>query len=643
MTLFSLAKKNVKGNVKSYLIYFISMIFSVVIYYTFVSLQYSTEIQESMQLSQAMSSVFTGGSIVLVLFVAVFIWYSNSFFTKKRKKEVGLYSLLGLRKKTIGRMLFYENLIMGTVGLAAGVALGTLLSKLFTMIFLKLLDSAVDISFSVSVEAILNTILVFAVLILFTSVQAYRLIYRFKLIELFQAEKEGEQAPKASFAAAVIAVILLAGSYWLVFQPMTTNEQMGRNILLFTGGMIIGTYMLFRSAIVRLLSASKANKSRYYRGMNVIATSQLLFRIKGNTRTLTMISLLSAVTLSSISVGYSMYYSNGNNADESAPFSYSYISQGEALDQQVQGILENDTEHPITAHLDIPVIMLKGDISALEYVPSGFPAHESPLKLISANAYNQASKALNREGNLQLSGNEAAAILPRFTSDLSLSDYEGRSISLQTPRENRKVSLVNLLEGRVLRWSYPDVAFVVSDTAFNDLAAQIPPVIYKVYKVENQQTTKSASDQLANLAAEDMQMSSYYTVYREGLENAGLNIFILGFLGLVFLAATGSIIYFKQLTEAHADKGRYDILRKIGVSRKEIRASVAKQTFFVFVLPLAVGIMHSTMILKALSAINLIVGSLAVPIISSMAAYIVIYLGYYVLCANSFNRIVNNK
>ncbi|QYR19100.1 ABC transporter permease [Paenibacillus sp. sptzw28] len=641
MTLFSLARKNVRGNMKSYLIYFISMIFSVVIYYTFVSLQYSKEIQESMQMSQAISSVFTGGSVILLLFVAVFIWYSNSFFTKKRKKEVGLYSLLGLRKKKIGQMLFYENLIMGTVGLAAGVVIGTLMSKLFTMIFLKLLDSAIDVSFSISIEAIINTILVFAVLILFTSFQAYRLIYRFKLIELFQAEKEGEQAPKASLAAAIIGIVLLAGSYWLVFQPMTTNEQMGRNILLFIIGMIIGTYLLFRSAIVRLLGASRANKSRYYSGMNVIATSQLLFRIKGNTRTLTMISLLSAVTLSAISVGYSMYYSNASNADEAAPFSYSYISEGEATDLQVRSILEKDKEHPITAHLDIPVIMLNGDISALEYVPSGFPEHQSPLKLISASTYNQASRALNREGNVQLSGNQAAAILPRYTSDLSRSDYEGRSISLAISGGNRTMTLVNLLEGRVLRWSYPDVAFVVGDTAFNDLAAQIPPVVFKVYKVENQQSTKASSDQLAKLADKDMQMSSFYTVYREGLENAGLNIFILGFLGLVFLAATGSIIYFKQLTEAHADKGRYDILRKIGVSKKEIRASVAKQTFFVFALPLAVGILHSTMILKALSAINLIVGNLAVPIISSMAVYIAIYLGYYVLCASSFNRIVN--
>ncbi|MCQ6561328.1 ABC transporter permease [Paenibacillus mendelii] len=642
MTLFDIAKKNVRGNLRSYLIYFVSMIFSVIVYYTFVSLQYSEEIQGSLQSSEVMRSVFMGASIVLILFVSVFILYSNSFFTKKRKKEVGLYSLLGIRKKTIGRMLFYENLIMGTAGLAAGVALGTLLSKLFTMIFLKLLDSAIEVSFGIAWEAIVNTTLVFAVIILFTSFRAYRLIYRFKLIELFQADKEGEQAPKASLAAAVIAVILLSGSYWLAFQPMVTSQQMGRNFLLFIGGMIVGTYLLFRFAIGRLLRASQANKSRYYKGMKIVDTSQLLFRITGNTRTLTMIALLSAVTLSAAGVGYSMYYSNQQNADEAAPFSYSFISTGGSLDQQAERIITEDAKHPVMAQMDIPVIVIKGDVSALSYVPSGFPADELPLKLISARAYNKASGALNRKENVGLSGNQAAAIRSRYSGDLTLSDYKGHSISLITPQEKRTVTFVSLLEENVLRWSYPDVSIVVSDSVFNEIARHISPVIYKVYKVEDQQTTKEVTNQLTKMAAEDVQMSSYYTVYREGLENAGLNIFILGFLGLVFLAATGSIIYFKQLTEAHADKARYDILRKIGVSRKEVRASVAKQTFFVFALPLAVGIGHSSMILKALTSINLIVGSVAVPIITSMAVYVVIYLAYYMLTVHSVNKIVNN-
>jgi putative ABC transport system permease protein len=136
-------------------------------------------------------------------------------------------------------------------------------------------------------------------------------------------------------------------------------------------------------------------------------------------------------------------------------------------------------------------------------------------------------------------------------------------------------------------------------------------------------------------------MSTYYYQYRQGLESAGMNIFTLRFLALVFLAATGCMIYFKQLTDAHVDKSRYEILREIGVSRKEIRATVAKQTLFVFMLPLILGVLHSVMILKALTTVHLIGGNLIVPILTSIIAYAAIYLNYYFLCVSSFNLIVN--
>jgi putative ABC transport system permease protein len=641
VTLFSVVKKNVIGNFKSYLIYFISMILSVVIYYTFVALKYSSDIQKSISASEAMDVIFTEGSVILILFVAVFILYSNAFFTKRRKKEVGLYSLLGVRKKTIGSMLFYENLIMGVFAIIVGIVLGTILSKLFVMILLKLLDSAIVVSFSLSWQAIVNTSLVFAVVILFTSFQSYRVIYRFKLIELFQAEKEGEQAPKPSIVIAGIAVILIAFSYWLVFQPMETSAQMGIYFLLFLASIIVGTLLLFRSLTIYLLKMTQRNKARYYRGMNLIGTSQLLYRIKGNARMLATIALLSAVTLSAITVGYSQYVNVQSQSNKESPFSYTFISQGEAFDNQVNRIIAEDQEHPITAQLDIPVIKTKIASSNLEILPpSVMEADENPLKLISASTFNRMSKGLHREQAVELTGDQAAVIQPLYTS-FSTADFSGFTLGIKLPQGEHVISFVSLLKERVLSWSYPDILVIVSDTLFADIAKQVPPLTYKVYKVTNQETASAASAQLKEFDKESAPITSYYSIYRNNLEDAGMGIFMLGFLGLVFLAATGSMIYFKQLTEAHSDKGRYDILRKIGVSKKEIWNSVAKQTLFVFGLPLAVGIVHSTMILKALLSINLITFNFAFPIFISVTAYIIIYIFYYVLTVNSFNKIVN--
>src|SRR5690606_8908627 len=333
------------GNVKNYLLYFISMIFSVVIYYTFVSLQYSPEVKKAIESSDSILNIFIAGSVVLVLFVAIFIFYSNSFFTKKRKKEVGLYSLLGLRKKTIGKMLFYENIIMGGIAVMIGIIVGTILSKLFTLIVLRLLNAPVEVSFGISLDAIVNTFIVFLMISLFTSFRAYRLIYRFKLIELFRAEKEGEKVPKISFIAALTSIILIALSYWLGYQPPTNNIQVLTNLLLFLFCIVLGTYLLFRFLTIYLLRLLQNKKTSYYKGTNLVGISQLIYRINGNARTLTMIALLSAVTISAISVGYSFYYTNEKQAEKEAPFSYMHISTSESVDKQIEDVIQSDREH----------------------------------------------------------------------------------------------------------------------------------------------------------------------------------------------------------------------------------------------------------------------------------------------------------
>ncbi len=642
MTLFSLARRNVQGNVKSYLIYFASMIFSVVIYYTFISLRYSKEIAENSQKWEGMRSVFLQASIILILFAAVFIWYSNSFFTKKRKKEIGLYSLLGVRKRTIGTMLFYENTMMGAFAIAIGIVLGSLLSKLFALLFLKLLNSTVDVSFSVSPDAILNTVIVFAAIILITSVHSYRLIYRFQLVQLFQAEQEGERAPKPSAITAIIAVLLIAVGYWTVFQPMATGSQMARNFLIIFASIIAGTYLLFRSAIIYLLKLAQNAKSHYYKGMNMVSLSQLLYRIQGNTRLFTMIALLSALTLCAVTVGASSYYTLTDDAEREAPFSYMHVSQGEAFDKQVRDLVHGDPAHPVSAELDVPILRLKADLSDFFYNPTGFVMTEVPVKLLSVSTYNRTSEALNRADRLEVSGNETILIQPMY-STFAASDVVGDTFLFPLEEGPRKVEVTGLVQGRMLPWGFPDVCLIVSDSLYDELRplAGIEPVTYKAYKADDQMTSKQVSDALQSLRTDDNAMSTFYYQYRLGMESAGMNIFTLGFLGLVFLAATGCMIYFKQLTDATTDKKRYEILRKIGVSRKEIRASVAKQTLFVFLLPLVLGVVHTCMIVNALASIQLIGGNLIVPILISVTAYAVIYLGYYILCLNSYNRIVN--
>lgn len=628
------------GNVKNYLLYFISMIFSVVIYYTFVSLQYSPEVKKAIESSDSILNIFIAGSVVLVLFVAIFIFYSNSFFTKKRKKEVGLYSLLGLRKKTIGKMLFYENIIMGGIAVMIGIIVGTILSKLFTLIVLRLLNAPVEVSFGISLDAIVNTFIVFLMISLFTSFRAYRLIYRFKLIELFRAEKEGEKVPKISFIAALTSIILIALSYWLGYQPPTNNIQVLTNLLLFLFCIVLGTYLLFRFLTIYLLRLLQNKKTSYYKGTNLVGISQLIYRINGNARTLTMIALLSAVTISAISVGYSFYYTNEKQAEKEAPFSYMHISTSESVDKQIEDVIQSDREHSFIGQMDIPVIHVNGEVSSpllQDYLKNG------PIKIISENTYNEALKIVGKESNIQLTGNQTIGIRPLLTEYTS-NDFEEHLVTLQLPNTELDLAFSAMVEDRILPWSYPDFAIVVSHQMFSEIAAQMTPVTIKAYEVAGEKTTKDTTVQLQKLASEEMQLITYYNIYRKGLESGGLNLFILGFLGLVFLAATGCIIYFKQITESHEDRSRYEILRKIGVSKKEVNAVIRKQMMFVFGLPLIIGVVHGLVILQIASNIfSVLIGTnLTVPIVITTLLYFIIYLSYYLLTLTTVKKTVNN-
>ena len=639
MTLFDLAKKNIQGNFSNYLVYFLSMVFSIIIYFTFVSLQYNEKIQQSILLSNTMNFLFMASSLLLLLFVAVFILYSNSFFTRNRKREVGLYSLLGLKKKTIGKMLFYENFLMGMLALVVGIIFGTLLSKLFTMILVKLMGSSAEIEFGISIEAVGQTILVFLIIIIITSIQGYRLIYRFKLVELFHAAKKGELTPKVSIGSTVLGLLLLVVSYWLIlrsFPEELTEGYIFANYGIALVSMVIGTHLFFSSVVISLLKLYKRNKARYYKGTNLIGTSQLLHRIQGNARTFTMIALLSAVTISLFGAAYSGYYGNEKNSFEMVPFSYSHQSKGGELDDQIESLIQADKEHPITAKVELPIVEVEGQLTFT------FSYEATAMKLLPEKAYNEVVKALQTGEVVSLSEDEAIAIKPRLT-EYNSSLFKGEQLHLSD--EMHELTFVDMLEGSVLPFDYPDFYIIVSDEFFTEIANDIKPKLYKVYEVEGEKSTAVTSEKINQLVGkEDFQVyPSFYTEYKEGKEGNALTLFIFGFLGLVFLAATGSIIYFKQLTEANETKTSYEILRKIGVNKRAVRNTIHMQTLFIFGLPLTVGIVHSSVILNFISNFisDLIGANVIVPIVTAMAAFIVIYIGYYILTVHTYNKIAN--
>lgn len=641
MTLFSIARKNIRKNFTNYFLYFASMIFSIVIYFTFVSLKYDTTIQSASDGSPKISSAFSGASVVLMIFVAIFIWYSNSFFTRKRKKEVGLYSLLGVRKKQIGRMLFYENFLMGILALVIGIALGSVLSQFFVMILMKVMGYELLSQFSISLSAVTNTVIVFMIITLITSFQGYRLIYRFKLIELFRADQEHEREPKVSWITALISLILIGTGYWLALQNLlqskvwaTLGYMMTPLVILLT--VILGTYFLFSTLTVALLKLSRTRKKSYWKGMNMIGTSQLLYRIKGNARTLTIIAVLSATTLTAVGTSYSFYYNNRTNAELANPNSMMFIATDDGSVRKVEDLIANSADHKLRYHESVPVLEMNADISGLESV---FYDGEMAFTILSEHDFNQLADAQSRDEKLSLQGNDVVVLDPSYMEGMS-PEYVGKTITLKDKQQQQQVTFKAMHKYNVLNQRAVYITIVVSDEIYGKLQPKAITNTLEVYSITGQDKAKTLTADMNKILPDESKFSSFYDTYSKGMEAFGLMMFMGGFLGLVFLAATGSIIYFKQLTEASADKGRYLILHKIGVNKKEIRKTVAKQVGFIFALPLIAGIAHCAVALSALS--NLMQTNLVIPVVICMGVYTCIYLIYYAFTVNAYYRIVTN-
>ncbi|MHC9161614.1 FtsX-like permease family protein [Exiguobacterium profundum] len=510
MTLFELAKKNVVRNLSRYALYVGTTIFSIVIYFTFATLKHSHEISALAETSKKISGLMSTSTFILMLFVALFIAYSNAFFLRGRKREVGLYSLLGVRKKQIGLLLLFENIVIGAVSLVIGIILGIFGANALLQLLMRLMDSDLNIGFAFSASAFIETFLVFLAIFLFTSFQGYRVIYRFKLIDLFHADKSGEGVPTAKGWVALTGILTIGVAYWLALQDLMTSslwKTLGLAMpLLIIGLSVIGSALLFHSVLIFALTWLKGKEHWSWKRLNLLTTSQLLYRIRGNAKTLTLISIISATAITAGGAIFSVYYYAEENVASYTPYTYAW--KGEAV--EVNG-----------------------------------------------------------------------------------ATFES-SVEQKTMTE--------------------------------------PSETYHVTLTESFKDQRDQSERLAGLGLESF--SSAPDVYAETMAMNGALLFVGTFLGLVFLVATGSVIYFKTMTEAEDDRSKYTILQKIGISDPDVRRTVRQQILVVFLAPFALGILHATVALIAFS--NLLSVNFTIPVLVWMGVYTTIYAVYYGITVRRF-------
>jgi bacitracin transport system permease protein len=633
LTLFELVIRSMRKNIRQYYLYFFALTMSATLYFVFAALQNDKSILAATFGDVQFASLFKASGILLLVIVAIFMLYANSIFLKRRSREIGLYQLIGLTQNKVVLLLITENMMLGLGALLIGIGAGALMSRLFLLILMKLIGTQGAIPFNFSSAAAIQTAYVFAALIGLTIIQMLYKVYLTTLLELFKAERQMDQPKQLSqFLSAVMGLIgiaLIATGYWLSGQ--LSGDQLLMQIMIILCSIILGTYLLFRVTIGWLFYRFRMSKNGQLGLKNSLSLAPIMHRLKANANSLTLITILSAMTLTMIAIAYSLYYSADsesramlpydfifeNNEQEAASFRADLKKDGIAFHQEpieairLKGILGNGTDEERSSLLLLPAEQLQ---------KSGFDV-----------ALPQQGEAIWYKGQRNALEKEAHIAMFPLMAQLEEGEFH---LNIQVAKSVDRYAMNFSVKGRQL---------VVPEAALQSIRKQLPlnsehVVTIDAYRIAGNSDQEAASDLYAKYVQAEKSGPDFYTYSRASLQKFGLIIFTAGFLGLIFLIATGSILYFKQMTEAEQEKKSYTILRQLGFGEREIMGGILRKQLFVFAIPLAIGIVHSIFAVKTASALTL--SDITFPAVVAMAVYTLVYFIFAALTVGYYRRIV---
>lgn len=632
LTLFELVIRSMRNNMKHYYLYFFGLIFSTTLYFVFATLQNDSSVMAATFGEVQFALLFQVSGILLLAIMVIFMIYANSIFLKRRSREIGLYQLVGLTRREVGLLFMIEHVLLGMGALLIGIGAGALLSRLFLLMLMKLIGIKSVITISFSSSASIQTAIVFAVLIGLTLIQMLFKVYRSTLIELFKADRQGDhpQQYKAALSAmmGLLSIVLIATGYLLSSQ--TPGEKLFLHMLVILASIILGTYLLFRVTIGWLFSRIRRSKNGQLGFKNSLSIAPMMHRMKANANSLTLITVLSAMTLTMVAIAYSLYYSAESESRAMLP--YDFIFENNELDaKSFRAELENAGFQFV--HQRVEAVRLTGtfgkgkveDRSILLLAAEQIRASGVGIVIPGQGEaiwYKGQRKALSKELD--------NALFPQAV-DLGAS---GKHIVIPVTKGMNRYTMNYSVNGRQL---------VVSETTLNMIREQIASTEQEVIRLDTYQIAAKSERAAASgfyakyVKAEEFR-PDFNAYYQESLQKFGLIIFIAGFLGLIFLIATGSILYFKQMIEAEQEREIYTILRQLGFGENEILGGIIRKQLFVFAIPLVIGLVHSIFAVKAVSALTL--SDITFPAAIAMVIYTIIYFVFAILTVGYYRRIV---
>ncbi|MCD8115791.1 MAG: ABC transporter permease [Oscillospiraceae bacterium] len=646
-----LAWDGIGKNWKLYFPYILSCVLTIAMYYMIRSLAFNDEVQ-AMRGGDSVALLLVLGSWVVMIFAVIFLFYTNSFLMKRRQREFGLYIVLGMEKRHLCRVIARETIYIALISLGLGLLAGISLDKLMLLLLTRALGGEAALGFRLSGEAMVSSLILFGVIFCLILLNSLRQVRKTAPIELLKAESYGEREPKAKWLLALLGGLCLGAGYAIsqvVDDPLEAMFWFFVAVVL----VIIGTYLLFTAGSIALLKLLQKNKRYYYKARHFVSVSGMMYRMKRNAVGLANICILATMVLVMISTTASLVA----GAEQAVTLRYPYDLANDGTDEYTAAWLSQKTAEEAAAR-DAAVteevsysylamyVLRQEDVfvtSSVDGSPEEVAYTEGVAYVITLEDYNR------------LTGESRTLAGDEILLYVSKTDYEEDTLTIF----DRTYTVADRVDsflgnGRVVAYIYPSYCIVVRDEAqlayLEESSIYDPAVFWGADLDADDETKIQIYQALLQAASEE---NSYVLSLecqaweRDELVSIYNGFFFLGvFLSVLFMIAAILVIYYKQISEGYEDRRRFEIMQKVGMSRREVKRSIRSQVLTVFFLPLAMAGVHElfamSIILQFMDALMLASHSIYyITAAVCFGAFAVAYALVYALTARTYYRIVS--
>ncbi|CAM4467038.1 FtsX-like permease family protein [Paenibacillus phoenicis] len=644
MSLTHLIYRNLKKNLKNYYLYVFALIFSVALYFAFVTLQYDPALDE-IKGSVKGAAGLKAASVLLIVIVTIFLLYANTIFIKRRSKEIGLFQLIGLTKGKIFRILSSENLILYFGSMLIGIFVGFSCSRLLLMILFQIIGLEAAATLRFSSQALIQTVEVFVAIYLLIMLMNYTFIKRQSILSLFRATSTTENVyrkmPLSEIVIGILGIGLILYGYRISADLFSGDYTEMRELFLamirILGSVIVGTYLFYKGSVSFIFNLVRKAKGGYLSLNEVLSLSSIMFRMKSNALLLTIITTVSALAIGLLSLSYISYYSTEKTAQQTVPHHFTLLDSKDvdAFEQALKsaGIETRETQRQ--------VVIAEADLSNL--IGSALSGQNSQLTTLAVVDEQEVAGMDLGPKEALLAG--SSNLLEQFMGLRSKGDMTIKGNSQSIP-----VTVIDTMKDAIVSIHFSSgLPSVILDHAdFEQLMQDMNRELQSSYRVYYgidiaNPDSKQQADRIYHELGFDKKPGalSQIRIIMEQRSNMGLIMFIVGFLGLTFLITSGCILYFKQMGEGEEEKPSYTILRKLGFTPGNLLQGTQYKQLFNFGIPLVVGLSHSYFAVR--SGWFLFGTELWTPMILVMLIYTALYSIFGLLSVLYYKRVIKES